>query len=29
MERYKNFGGDSGIIGYEIGADSIIEHMKI
>jgi len=28
MERYKNLRGDSGIIGYEIGADSIIEQMK-
>jgi hypothetical protein len=23
MERYKNYGGDSGVIAYEIGVDSI------
>jgi hypothetical protein len=23
MERYKNLGGDSGVVAYEIGADSI------
>lgn len=28
MERYLNRGGDSGIIGYEIGDDSIIVQFR-
>ena len=28
MERYKNLGGDSGIIGYEIGVDSITVQFR-
>lgn len=28
MERYKNLGGDSGVVGYEIGSDFIKVKFK-
>ena len=28
MERYVNLGGDSGVVGYEIGADFIWVHFS-
>lgn len=28
MERYKNLGGDSGVVGYELGADQIRVQFK-